>query len=560
MKLKIRRLLLIVFVGLFATGCAQLPRSSAVHSFAPPSEETATLIQSARGPVKDSAPETLIRDFLRACAAGNFDDYAKAKLFLTEEALKQWNPQASINVIRSGSGPNIQFNDGEATIKADLDSTVEQNGVRLLAARDQQLRQDMSLIKNADGQWRINRLEQGIVIPASTFETAFAPRPLYFLTPDLEDLVPDVRWYSRRDLPVELVQGLLGGPSSQIAEGVRSFVPKDTRLLTNSVDIDSGRAVVTLSEQVMSLSESERVQLYRQFARTLTGVAQINQVQLQSANTFIGGDKEPASVSPYDVTSLTGIDEQGDLVTINQNSRPQLRFPHYQESGLAGAVSAPKNPDLIACRKGTNKLVLIGADEGEQREIFTKNDIVDPSIDRREWVWTASQNYSHEVFAVKENVGHLAIPLEGIDNFPSAQITGIRISLDGARAAISTSGIDSAQVVVFVVKRDEQGTPLALVKPQQMPISAHTVTSLAWVNQSTLAALGETSLGNKQLWQMQVGGVVEFLSPPMSASNLAGGSSSGQVTISDKDGKIYNRVGGSWRLSSQRLVDARYAG
>lgn len=565
-KATMRRLLALsaAAVLVMATGCASLPRSGAVRSYTPDSPETSTLVQSARGPVKDSSPEVLVRDFLRACAAGNFDDYAKAKLYLTDEAVAKWKPDAIVNVISAESGPSVSFDKGVARVSASLNSTVLKNGIRSMAQPGTALNQQMTLTKNADGQWRISELDQGIIIPLGTFETAYTRRPLYFLTPDLEDLVPDPRWYPRQDITVHLVQGLLDGPSKYLAPAVRNFVPKDTKLLTNSVDIDSGRATVTLSENILNIPPQAQTEMYRQFSRTLTGVTQISMVQLQVGETVIGGIRGTGGSIPYDFTTLIGEDSDGNLVMQPGTDSPQVILKDVASRKIYGATISPVDSKLIAAREGGNSIVRIDADKDTATPIFTDNNLVDPSIDRLGWIWTASSDSAQSVYALRQSDPPFRIPIESDSNSDLGNLKAIRVSVDGSRAAIVFQKGRVATVKIYAIHRDSSGAPLSLENPEPVVVDLNSYEEIAWINQTTLGISGQfgpigTTPINK-VAQVMVGGGVQVFNIPNGADWIVGGSGNGQMVVSDPSGAMYSRVGNSWHLMSSDLIRASYPG
>lgn len=67
-----------------ASACTSLPTSSSPEAFDVDAPNASPIELSAGGPIADADPETLLNSFLLACAAGASDDYATARLFLTD--------------------------------------------------------------------------------------------------------------------------------------------------------------------------------------------------------------------------------------------------------------------------------------------------------------------------------------------------------------------------------------------------------------------------------------------------------------------------------------------
>ena len=139
-----------------------------------------------------------------------------------------------------------------------------------------------------DGEWRISRAPDGIVLSQTTFDTVFRAQPLYFLDPSSRFLVPDVRWFPLRGtFQNRVAQALLEGPASWLAGGVViSGFPEGTTLArSEGVVIDAGVATVTLSEAASAATPAQKAQMRQQLAATLgvsTVVLKVGPVTLDS--------------------------------------------------------------------------------------------------------------------------------------------------------------------------------------------------------------------------------------------------------------------------------------
>ena len=85
-------IVLIAALVLALAGCASLPTSSAPAPFDVSARDGSGVQFSAEGPADGSDAETLVSDFLLACAAGPQDDYATARLFLSSASARAWQP------------------------------------------------------------------------------------------------------------------------------------------------------------------------------------------------------------------------------------------------------------------------------------------------------------------------------------------------------------------------------------------------------------------------------------------------------------------------------------
>ena len=122
---------LLLAVCLVLAGCASLPTSSAPAPFDVPARDGAGVQFSAEGPADGSDAETLVGDFLLACAAGPQDDYATARLFLSSASARAWQPDTQILVYDTDTAPAISVG---AEANSSVDVTVSVLGVASIDA------------------------------------------------------------------------------------------------------------------------------------------------------------------------------------------------------------------------------------------------------------------------------------------------------------------------------------------------------------------------------------------------------------------------------------------
>ncbi|MEK8228087.1 hypothetical protein NKG05_21370 [Oerskovia sp. M15] len=82
------------------------------------------------------------------------------------------------------------------------------------------------LVKQADGQWRIETVEDGLLLSQSSFLAAFRPTRLYFPSVDREVLVPDDRWFPNRTWQTSAVKETLTGPAEWLRGSTAAVVPE----------------------------------------------------------------------------------------------------------------------------------------------------------------------------------------------------------------------------------------------------------------------------------------------------------------------------------------------
>ena len=140
---------LLLAVCLVLAGCASLPTSSAPAPFDVPARDGAGVQFSAEGPADGSDAETLVGDFLLACAAGPQDDYATARLFLSSASARAWQPDTQILVYDTDTAPAI-------SVGAEANSSVDVT---------------VSVIRVAPGRARRRRkISRGVIIDCPSLE------------------------------------------------------------------------------------------------------------------------------------------------------------------------------------------------------------------------------------------------------------------------------------------------------------------------------------------------------------------------------------------------------
>ena len=88
-------------------GCTALPSSSGVTRSGVAASDTNALIETAPGPGEGDSAEDIVNGFLRAAIAGFSDDFATAKQFLSDHAVAQWRPLATVSAYSGSTEPQV---------------------------------------------------------------------------------------------------------------------------------------------------------------------------------------------------------------------------------------------------------------------------------------------------------------------------------------------------------------------------------------------------------------------------------------------------------------------
>ncbi|AWE41968.1 hypothetical protein DDD63_03455 [Actinobaculum sp. 313] len=253
-----------------------------------------------------------------------------------DSAASEWNPLAQVRVYSDSQNTQISTIDSGA-IRVTVGSlgSLSSSGVYTESANDAVITTDFSLTKNADGQWRIVSLEDGILFSEHLFDQLYVKSPLYFLSTDSSALVADLRWYPRKTFATNAVDGLLAGPSQWLAGGVHTAFPSGTSRAM-AVDVTNGVATVDLSTEVLAASDAEQTLLATQLQRTLTASTDIQSVQITVAGAPLGADANAdLSAYPFGSFSLSVLADGLPAQVSGGSAVPMIDNPALPEADLS---------------------------------------------------------------------------------------------------------------------------------------------------------------------------------------------------------------------------------
>lgn len=453
--------------GLLA-GCAQLPTSGAPQPFDPVTSNTDPIEQAGTGPTEDSPPRRLVEDFLRACAAGYSDDFMTAREYLLPAAAAIWKPEAAVFVYSGPDAPSVNSpDDSESSsvnvaVTAALTATLDDAGILTRTSSGVQ-EIHFELQKDPDGQWRIARLDDGIILSESYFTSAYQPMQLFFLAPDRQSLVPDPRWYPRRRLASHLVNGLLGGPSETIRDAVYSAFNDSLQLPTQGVEIVGQTAVVSLTGEV-GAGEATRQDLLWQLSATLEQIVNVTEVDLTVNQTSFESVSVPAGPN-FDLDSAVGIIDDSvvrssgpgwvQVLSAETEGSPEPTVEGNPRDPARSPVSVP----IYAWLKGDVGIEIVAPDHDP---VFVEaSGLSAPSIDRWGLVWAGGPTAGVvTVFALDGAAQQLSLP-----GGNHSVVQKAAVSPDGIRLLLLLEEGEKTSMWISTIERDASGLPESLGEP-----------------------------------------------------------------------------------------------
>lgn len=564
--MRCRRLLRSLFAGIcvaviFAS-CASIPQSGQVGE----SDQQADVDQDVAytfnpaGPAQDATPTSIINGFILA-ATGIQGDFSTAREFLTDSAANDWDPHAQ-TTIYTGRPIVDSTDDNDYSVELLSVGSLDDTGVLELADDGETKEFEFSLVQ-VDGQWRINEVPDGISLDSAQFRALFNTQTLYFYDPSYSYAVPDVRWLlNTSDQTAAIVKAMLDGPADYLDGAVVSAFSSDADLLGNTIPVSSSTAQVDFTANTFrDTSELTRYRMQQQLELTLERYPGISDVTMTEERSVLELDEPPQDFVSVDSTVTTGNTQVGidpdtdELVAYEANSMTPLSgFPNV--SNLEPRDPAMNRKRTAAAFVNADQDTLYVANNSTQTyEIATGTELIAPSIDIHDWVYTATDE--NTIIAAKTartgQVAEISHPWADQD----VEITALRISPEGTRAAVVVTPQDGpAQLYLAGIIRDEDGQPQALgntfkLQTDQPP------NQVAWYSTSEVLA-GKVS--KRERVELEL---VGFTGPSVSFKPMLGmvnfSTGAGNVYAETED-NVYLRVGNNWRAQPEAATQLSYPG
>ncbi|MER5480508.1 LpqB family beta-propeller domain-containing protein [Streptomyces sp. NPDC002734] len=324
-------------------------------------------------PREDARPFQIVRGFLEALTSDDLG-YETARKYLTPRSARTWRPELSTTVLASGPLPEPSRSDRWEKNADELNYTL--SGTRVAAVDAQQAyapadgdyQEVVTLRRDAkSGQWRIDRLPQGIVMGQSDFHRNYTSVSRYYFPASTSDgggrqhVVADPVQVRKVDPLTGIVRALLAGPTDWLSPAVRTRFPSGTALgegVTSLTPDDEGKLTVPLNADAAAAGHNACEMMAAQTLLTLQGYSPtaVKSVELKSGERRLCGiDEERAGAyGPWGVEEppayLYFVDGQHRLVRIDAEYRevPEPDDTPVEDSGRseeAGDRDAGRDAD-----------------------------------------------------------------------------------------------------------------------------------------------------------------------------------------------------------------------
>jgi hypothetical protein len=508
--------------ALALSGCVRLPQSGPVHTVpAPNAAQADALVDfTPGGPKPGSAPLPLVDNFLSAMTATPLNTFV-AREFLTSESSRSWVPERG--TIAYGSHQLVSKPGGRVVLVLGDVVALDDRGTWLGdPTGGRGLRYDLRLVRE-DGEWRITRPPNRLLIPRTHFDTEYQPYMLYFFDKSAQVLVPEPVYVPRGlQAPTLLVAGLLKGPARNLVGVERTFFPAGTSLDGISVPVSrDGTAEIPLSDAVLDVDDQQLNLLFAQLAWTLSQIPGVERIRVTVGGTpvDIGGtpvDVRVGSWSEFDPavawasTTLFGIRDGKVVAVANGKEEPVGGQFGTVPLGLRSiGVDLPAQHVAGVTSDGTRVLEAptnATPRQSQVRTVYAGTDVLRPVYDLYGQAWVLDRTVSGARVAVVRGGVPRVVPVAGLSGHAVVRMV---LSRDGTRlvAQLRENGRDS--LVVSRVERDNRGRVRRVSPATPLPLPGEegaVIRGLAWRTPSSLAVLVNPSAGASQLLAVKVDG------------------------------------------------------
>lgn len=531
------------------SACASLPTSGPVTPFELKENDSASLVLKGFGPVQDASPDTIVRDFLRASAAGWSDDFQVARSYLLEEAQKTWRPDTATYVYSDDTPPLIGVT-GPDKIQVDtrIVASLSKDGRYSLEKSNVVYQTQFVLAQDAQNQWRIRSLPDGAVISESSFRATFQNAAVFFPAADKRTLVADRRWFPRRRIASYLMQSILTGPSEEIAPAVINAAPEGAILPLQNVEVQDSVAEVAIEGSGLGTEEAQR--LFRwQVVATLLQVSNVSEVHVSINGVRLGDEPLPTGPA-WALDTLVSVAKDG--IASERDGKREVLVPAavLKDVQITAPTRGPLEDSQLAFVQGGNKLMAVGR-AAQPIQIYEGANLSSPSVDRVNWTWTVTGS---KIVVARAGTDPIIFDSPFGAQYP---ITSVRVSPDGSRLLVLRGG-DSPSAGILPIRRSTEGRPTELGALTPLGDAEARVLDGTWLGNGEIALL-QVEGGSRFVHLMQLGAAGSKVRAPEKTVRISGGSGGQNLLLETSEGKYFIRSGSLWNALASDTVQRAYA-
>ncbi|WP_432004177.1 LpqB family beta-propeller domain-containing protein [Streptomyces sioyaensis] len=543
-----RKAVLLGCAAALLAGCASMPDSGDVTAVdQSPRAEGDSQVRVYGVPPQDGAqPTNIVRSFLDATTSDEAD-FRTATQYLAKSAKRTWRPFQVTNVLQERPKPEPKSQPSREDANG---YTVTLSGSQVAAVDDHHAytpeekpyRRSIHLVKE-NGQWRIDRLPNGLVLGLSDFQRIYRSVNKYYFASYKSEaqepkasrnvLVADPVYLRQRIKPItSSVAALLSGPTDWLNQVTSSAFPPGTRLAARDLALDDSNALkVKLSKQAMSAGSAQCKRMAAQLFFTvqdMTRASKISEVELQDSggNPLCTLTQEQAD---RDFAPSPGSGNSGKEYFIDADHKVVAMSDSATEpTPVAGPFGTGRTPlRSVAISRAENtaagvsgdgrSLYVAGMEDGIARggPLLTSNGsakdpdagLTTPSWDGLGDLWIADRDaHGSRLLRIREGKSdpeRVAVPGLG-----GRRIKAIKVAADGIRIAILVEDKGRTTLQLGRVERGGTAQHPELSVQELRPIAPQLedVVAASWAGGSRLVVVGRESGGVQQMQFMETDG------------------------------------------------------
>jgi hypothetical protein len=560
----------------------------------------------------ESAME-IVYGFLEA-TTGSEPDFATAKKYLTKDTGQHWDPTRRIAVYSSSTlvpeqDDNSSRKQGYTTLTLSGSMTALVDAKHAYQPDQRPFKTSFRVVRQGN-DWRIDGLDDGLVMSASDFQRVYHSVNMYYFaklgpggesrpsTPGgsgEETLVADPVYLRNQNDPlVSTVAALLGGPSAWLGSVVTTAAPAGTALDTRGSDggvtlDDSQHLKVRLDKRSADrLHESACTRLAAQlFATVAEASAKLALAEVERPDGSAICSSADDGTRRYGPGNLVGSAPQPYFISADS----QHRLLELGADGKGASLAASPVPgpfggakadlDAVAVRRdesmaagvrnnGHDLVVgpLITGDAFESPVATSAGSGPDDGLSAPSWdglgdLWIADRNPTAPKLMVLLG-GHgpaVTVTTPVMDG----RLDSLRVSSDGLRAALLVQQGDDMALELGLVERT--GTPdhpaFALTGLHRLTAPGESVASVSWAGASRLVALDSKTAGVQKTEYMNTdGSVISALQGGVGeAASVAASEDATQPLLASYKNSVYVlSADGDWRQIRPKGASPVYPG
>lgn len=493
--------LAVALVLLLPAGCVRMPESGPVvqtRSDGNLNSDPGIYIDPKPPQSGGSAPD-IVKGFLDAMTATPVQTNV-AKQFLTQDAAASWNPELETITYGDASPPRGNTRVSVTLTGADhLDARGAWQG-RL--GRAEHVLSFPMVMEN--GEWRIAKAPDALVVPESWFEQRFRQVSLYFFDPTARILVPEPVFVPRGEqLATSLTQALLMGPGRELARVSRSFIPAGLTFGLSVPVTADGIADISLKGDAGTQTPQAIELMLAQFAWTLRQEPTIQafRISIGGQSLQLPGGASEVSVDQgleYDPTGfqasslLYGL-RDGLLVSGLPDALEPVAGPLGTTEYGVSTIAVNLNATRVAAVSGRGHSLLLaplrGADGSVHQVVAGATHLLRPVWDfaDRLWVVDRAPGGARIWFLEGEETSPLEVP-----GLSGRRLRSFLVSRDGSRLVAVVHRPGGDVLMVSRVLYDDKGRVLRATRARAIAWDGAgrlNIRDVGWQTPSTVVVL-----------------------------------------------------------------------